>query len=189
MKTIFRSILAVALIFNTSVALAQTLVKLETSLGAITLELDAEKAPLTVENFLNYLNDDFYNGLIFHRVIPGFMIQGGGMDEEMTPRPNRKPVKNEAMNGLQNQRGTVAMARTRDPDSATAQFFINTVDNAFLNYSPNNPGYTVFGKVVEGMEVVDKIAEVETGNVGPFKNVPSTPIFIISATLLAQTDS
>lgn len=160
-------------------------VQLNTSLGAIELELDAEKAPATVANFIGYVKNGHYDGLIFHRVIPGFMIQGGGMDAEMTPRATGAPVRNESANGLSNLRGTIAMARTRDPDSATSQFFINTVDNQRLDGMPGRPGYTVFGKVAKGMEVVDRISQVATTSRPPFRDVPVTPVVIESATLLA----
>ena len=138
--------------------------QLETSLGKITLELDAAAAPITVQNFIQYANDGFFDGLIFHRVIPGFMVQGGGLGPDMRRRPTRAPIKNEAHNGLKNSRGTVAMARTRSPDSATAQFFINLVDNSGLDQanSPDGVGYAVFGKVTEGMDIVDAIAKVKT---------------------------
>jgi len=140
---------------------ANPIVKMETSKGTITIELDAEKAPETVKNFVSYVEDGFYDGLIFHRVIPNFMIQGGGMTPDMSEKPNNAPIKNEASNGLKNDRGTIAMARTQDPHSATSQFFINLKDNDFLNFSSETPagwGYTVFGKVTEGMDVVDEIA-------------------------------
>jgi peptidyl-prolyl cis-trans isomerase A (cyclophilin A) len=155
-------------------------VVLETTSGPITVQLDPAKAPITVENFLKYVDAGFYNGTIFHRVIPGFMIQGGGMDEAMQEKPTRGPIKNEASNGLTNQRGTIAMARTGDPNSATAQFFINLVDNS-RNLGPGGVdpfGYTVFGKVVDGMNVVDEIAKVPTGRKGPHGDVPQKTITI-----------
>lgn len=158
-------------------------VVLDTSLGKIKLELDKEKAPVTVENFLGYVNSGHYNKTIFHRVIKGFMIQGGGMDEKMSEKATRKPIENEAKNGLKNLRGTIAMARTSDPNSATAQFFINTVDNDFLNKGPGNDGYAVFGKVVEGMDVVDKIAATKTTSKGYMSDVPTTAIIIESASI------
>ncbi|MCU0669107.1 MAG: peptidylprolyl isomerase [Myxococcota bacterium] len=141
------------------------MVVLETNLGNIEIELDAEKAPLSTENFLAYVDSGHYDGTVFHRVIPGFMIQGGGFDAALAQKATRGPIKNESGNGLSNARGTIAMARTNDPNSATAQFFINTVDNDFLN---KPPGYAVFGKVVVGLDVVDKIAAVKTGSKGPF---------------------
>jgi cyclophilin family peptidyl-prolyl cis-trans isomerase len=157
-------------------------IKIKTNLGNITLELYPDKAPKTVENFLQYVADDFYKNTIFHRVIPNFMIQGGGFDPTYTQKPARQPIKNEAANGLKNQIGTIAMARTSDPHSATAQFFINVADNAFLDYSAPTErgfGYTVFGKVIDGMEVVNQIASTPTGSGGPFRSdVPHNMILI-----------
>lgn len=159
-------------------------VTLDTSMGKIKLELDKEKAPISVENFLGYVNSGHYSKTIFHRVIKGFMIQGGGMDEKMTEKTTRKPIENEAKNGLKNDRGAIAMARTNDPNSATAQFFINTVNNDFLNPNSSNPaGYAVFGKVIEGMDVVDKIAAVKTTTKANMSDVPASPITIESATI------
>ncbi|HAL45205.1 MAG TPA: peptidylprolyl isomerase A [Phycisphaerales bacterium] len=137
-------------------------VRIATSKGDIVVELNQEKAPVTCENFLKYVNADFYNGTIFHRVIKDFMIQGGGMTADMRPKQTNPPIVNEAKNGLKNDRGTIAMARTSDPDSATSQFFINHGNNDFLNYGVRDAGYAVFGKVVEGMDVVDAIATVKT---------------------------
>ena len=154
---------------------------IETSMGTITLELDAEKAPATVANFAAYAKDGFYDGTIFHRVIDGFMIQGGGFTKDMNQKETREPIRNEAMNGLRNLRGTIAMARTMVVDSATSQFFINLVDNAFLDFqnpTPQGFGYAVFGKVVDGMDVVDQIAKVKTGFSGPHQNVPEEAIVI-----------
>ncbi len=162
-------------------------IKLETSKGTIVLELDAEKAPKSSENFVNYVNDGFYDGLIFHRVIPNFMIQGGGMNPDMSEKGNKTPIQNEANNGLKNDRGTIAMARTNDPHSATSQFFINLKDNDFLNHTSESPagwGYAVFGKVVEGLDVVDDIATVKTGNHGHHGDVPLEPVTIIKATVV-----
>lgn len=162
-------------------------VQMTTSMGDITIELDAEAAPITVKNFLAYVNDGFYEGTVFHRVINGFMIQGGGMDKNLNPKSNNDPIVNEASNGLKNDRGTIAMARTSDPDSATSQFFINHKDNDFLNYSgptPDKIGYAVFGKVTEGIDVVDKIAEVETARHGHYDDVPAEPIEILSARIM-----
>lgn len=139
-----------------------TKVRISTSKGDIVVELDKEKAPITCENFLQYVQDKFYDGTIFHRVINGFMIQGGGLSANMKPKPTRPPIINESKNGLKNNRGTIAMARTSNPNSATSQFFINHKDNNFLNYGVRDDGYAVFGKVVEGMDVVDKIASVKT---------------------------
>ena len=176
-------------LLGTSPALAQTVaapqVKLATSMGDIVLQLDAAKAPRTVENFLSYVRDKHYDGTIFHRVIDGFMIQGGGFTPDMQQKPTKAPIQNEAANGLKNDRYTIAMARTADPNSATAQFFINVKDNAMLNApSPDGHGYAVFGKVVSGTEVVDKIKAVATGNRGMHQNVPTTPVVIQSATLV-----
>ena len=156
------------------------MVIIETSHGNIHIELDAEKAPISVENFLAYVDDQFFDDTIFHRVIPNFMIQGGGMDVDMNSKPTRDPIKNEADNGLVNARGTLAMARTNVVDSATSQFFINLNDNDFLNHGGRDFGYAVFGKVSEGMDVVDKIAAVKTGNNGPHGDVPIEPVKIIS---------
>ena len=157
------------------------MVRFETSLGGFTLELDADKAPETVANFLQYVDDGFFDGLIFHRVIPGFMVQGGGLDASMDQKSGRAPIKNEAKNGLRNDRGTIAMARTNNINSATSQFFINLVDNEFLNHSPGNYGYAVFGKVIDGMDVVDKIRTAEVSNQGIHQNVPVKPITITKA--------
>ena len=164
-------------------------VRLETSQGPIVLELRPDAAPRTVDNFLGYVEDGFYAGTLFHRVIDGFMIQGGGFSADYERKETRAPVENEADNGLANERGTVAMARTSDPHSATAQFFINVADNDFLNHRAKTPrgwGYTVFGRVVEGMEVVDAIRRMPTGPGGPFpKDVPTTPVTIDRAVVLA----
>ena len=154
---------------------------METSMGTITLELDDEKAPETVANFVRYAKDGHYDGTIFHRVIDGFMVQGGGFTKEMNQKETREPIRNEAMNGLRNLRGTIAMARTMVVDSATSQFFINLVDNAFLDFQSPTPqgfGYAVFGKVTDGMDVVDRIAKVKTGFSGPHQNVPEEAIVI-----------
>jgi len=159
-------------------------VKLTTSMGALTLELDAEKAPISVENFVKYVQSGHYAGTIFHRVIDGFMIQGGGFTKDMQQKPTNAQIKNESTNGLKNDIYTVAMARTGVRDSATSQFFINVKGNDFLNYSGENPqgwGYAVFGKVVEGSEIVDKMRTVKTTNAGPHQNVPVEPIVIEKA--------
>lgn len=162
-----------------------TNVEMVTSKGTINLELNEKKAPGTVENFLNYVGDSFFDGLIFHRVIPGFMIQGGGFTADMKQKPGNAPIANEASNGLENDRGTIAMARTSDPDSATAQFFINIKDNAFLNYEgPTNPGYAVFGKVTEGLDVVDDIVAVPATSVGGHDDVPQETILIESVKVI-----
>lgn len=168
---------------------SKPLVKLETSLGEITLELYPDKAPATVANFLQYVKDGFYNGTIFHRVINGFMIQGGGFDADLSQKPTREPIKNEADNGLTNDAYTIAMARTMDPDSATAQFFINVVDNKMLNHTAKTAqgwGYAVFGKVVKGKEVVDKIKAVASTTKGMYQNVPVEPVTIIKATVVQE---
>lgn len=159
-------------------------VLLQTSLGDIEIELDSKQAPVTVENVLQYVRNGFYNQTIFHRVIPGFMIQAGGLTQEMQNKPTGIPIKNEANNGLLNRRGSVAMARTSEINSATSQFFINVADNAFLDHSQSQFGYAVFGHVVKGMEVVDKIADVDTHNIGAYQNVPVTPVVIKSVRLL-----
>lgn len=162
-------------------------VKLQTNHGDMIIELDAEKAPQTVENFLAYVNDGFYNGTIFHRVIRNFMIQGGGFDADMKQKPTRDPVPNEADNGLKNNQYTVAMARTNDPHSATAQFFINVANNDFLNFTaptPNGWGYTVFGTVVEGTEIADQLQSVKTGSKGFHQDVPVEDIVIEQATVI-----
>jgi len=163
------------------------MVIIRTTFGDIKLELDAEKAPKTVENFLKYARDGYYNGTIFHRVIDNFMIQGGGFDTDMQQKPTGEPVENEADNGLKNDFGTVAMARTMEPHSATAQFFINVKDNDFLNHSGKNMqgwGYTVFGKVVEGAEVLDKIRAVPTSSQNGHQDVPSDPVIIESVEIV-----
>ncbi len=160
-------------------------VKLKTSLGDIVVQLDPAKAPKTVENFLQYVKDKHYDGTVFHRVINGFMIQGGGFTPDMAQKPTRPPIPLEATNGLKNDKYTIAMARTGDPNSATSQFFINVKNNDMLNApSPDGHGYAVFGQVIEGQDVVDKIKAVATGNKGPYQNVPTTPVVIESATVL-----
>ncbi len=167
-------------------------VAVETRLGRIVLELFPEKAPRTVENFLRYVQEGFYEGTVFHRVIPGFVIQGGGLTADLVPKPTHPPVRNEADNGLSNRRGTVAMARTMVVDSATSQFFVNLADNTFLDHRDKTPrgyGYAVFGKVVEGMDVVDAIARVKTGVVKGFRNVPLEPVVIDRVILLSPGPS
>ena len=185
MKAVFRHFVLFvfsAILMTTSNVQADTAtVKMETSKGTIVLELDAANAPLTVENFLTYVREGFYDGTIFHRVISNFMIQGGGFTGEMAQKPTHDPIRNEANNGLGNDIGTIAMARTNDPHSATAQFFINVRDNQFLNFSGENPqgwGYAVFGKVTEGMEVVNAIRDVATTTRGPFQDVPVETVTI-----------
>ena len=172
---------------NGALAADNPRVRLETTLGVIELELDAERAPISSENFLGYVRDGFYDGLIFHRVIPTFMIQGGGFTPDMQQKQPRAPIANEAVNGLRNDRGTVAMARTSVVDSATAQFFINVVDNDFLNHRAPNPreyGYAVFGRVTAGMDVVDTIRNVPTGQSGPFRDVPREAVAITRASVV-----
>lgn len=162
---------------------ANPIVEMETSKGNITLELNAEKAPKTVENFLSYVKSGFYNGTVFHRVIDGFMIQGGGFEPGMKQKTTNPPIPNEANNGLLNDTGTIAMARTQDPNSATAQFFINLVDNKMLNY-PNMGGYAVFGKVTKGFEVVQNIAKVKTAVAGAHRDVPTEDVIIKSVKVI-----
>ncbi len=162
-------------------------VKLTTNMGDIVLELDAEKAPVTVENFLNYVKNGHYNGLIFHRIIPDFMVQGGGLEPGMKERPNLSPIQNEADNGLKNDKGTIAMARTNEPHSATSQFFINLKDNDFLNHTGKDQrgwGYTVFGQVVEGIEVVDAMGTAQTGTVAGHADVPNEDVLLIKAEIV-----
>lgn len=192
MKTLFRYLapLFLAALSFTVYAQGDTVlpqVKLETNHGNIVIELNSEKAPNTVANFLSYVEDGFYNGTIFHRVIKDFMIQGGGFTEDFVQKKPKAPIKNEANNGLSNVTGSVAMARTGDPHSATAQFFINTVDNNFLDFrGENGPawGYAVFGSVIEGMDVVNQIRGVSTGSKGPHQDVPTENVVIISATVV-----
>ena len=161
------------------------MIKLTTSQGDILIELDADKAPITCANFEQYVRDGHYDGTLFHRVIDGFMIQGGGMSEDFTQRPTRAPIQNEASNGLKNQTGTIAMARTMDPHSATAQFFINVSDNGFLDYPGQDGwGYCVFGRVVDGMETVDAIKSVTTGSRHGHQDVPKTDVIIERAEIL-----
>ncbi len=161
---------------------------ISTSMGDIEIELYPDKAPETVKNFLSYVNDRFYDGTIFHRVIPGFMIQGGGFTLDMKQKPTKAPIKNEANNGLKNDIGTIAMARTSVVDSATSQFFINLVDNNFLNHGARDFGYAVFGKVIRGMDVVHKIAGVKTSNRGSFQDVPIEPVVIESVRVVGQEE-
>ncbi len=164
-------------------------VLMTTTVGPITLELDTDNAPKTVDNFLSYVADGFYDGTIFHRVIDNFMIQGGGFTADMEQKDTKAPVENEANNGLRNNRGTIAMARTQDPHSATAQFFINVQDNDFLNHTGENIqgwGYAVFGKVTDGEDVLDKIRCVQTGGQGGHQDVPIEPIIIESVTLIGE---
>jgi len=175
------SLIAVSSGFAAGEHAQNPVVTMETSLGNIKIELFQKEAPISVKNFLDYTNSGFYNGTIFHRVINGFMIQGGGFTPDMVPKKTNPSIKNEATNGLKNDRGTLAMARAMDPNSATAQFFINVVDNANLNRpNPDGNGYAVFGKVIEGMDVVDKIKSVKTGINRGFRDVPETQVMIKS---------
>jgi cyclophilin family peptidyl-prolyl cis-trans isomerase len=172
------------LTFNTT-TFASIKVLMKTNYGEITIELDEKKAPFTTANFLSYVNDKYYDGLIFHRVMDNFMIQGGGFQEDMVRKPAKKSIENEANNGLSNLTGTIAMARTGEPHSATSQFFINTQDNSTLDYTGSaNWGYCVFGKVVKGMTVVNRIRKVKTGKKGPYANVPLDPVSIQSVRIL-----
>jgi len=193
MKTLFRTLVPVLLAIISLSSYAEggnalPQVKLETSHGDIVIELNSEKAPNTVANFLSYVEDDFYNGTVFHRVIENFMIQGGGFSEDFSQKSTKASIENEANNGLSNVAGSIAMARTGDPHSATAQFFINTVNNDFLDFRSEDQagwGYAVFGEVVEGMDVVNKIRTVETGSKGPFPtDAPAENVVIIKATIV-----
>jgi cyclophilin family peptidyl-prolyl cis-trans isomerase len=157
------------------------MIRFETTMGSFTVELFEKEAPISAKNFLDYVDAGHFDGTVFHRVIPGFVIQGGGLTADMRQKQTRAPIKNEADNGLKNRRGTLSMARTNDPHSATSQFFVNLVDNAFLDPGRGGAGYAVFGTVVEGMDVVDKIAAVKTGSKGGHQDVPVTPIEVTSA--------
>lgn len=187
MKKLFAFILFTVMVtVSAFTAQAQTKninILIDTSMGQIEAELYADKAPITVTNFLEYVNSRFYDGLVFHRIIPGFMIQGGGMTSDMKEKETRNPIKIESDNGLKNTRGSLAMARTQIPDSATSQFFINIVDNPFLDFKAKTTagyGYAVFGKVTKGMDVVDNIAKVQTGTRGFYEDVPLSPVIIRS---------
>ncbi len=187
MKRLF--VLLAALLIAPLALAANPKVEMKTSLGTLVIELYPENAPKTVENFVQYVKDGFYDGTIFHRVIPGFMIQGGGFNAGLQQKPARPAIRNEAGNGLRNAVGTVAMARTADPHSATAQFFINVSENDFLDFkSPDDKGYgyTVFGRIASGMEVVQKIVQVPTGSLGPHQNMPRQPVVIERARLLQE---
>jgi cyclophilin family peptidyl-prolyl cis-trans isomerase len=188
MKKLFAALAALATLFATLPAwAANPMVEMKTNFGTIQIELYADKAPKTVDNFLRYTKDGFYNGTIFHRVIDGFMIQGGGFDLGLKEKATRAPIENEAKNGLKNQIGTLAMARKPDPNSATAQFFINLVNNDNLDFpSFDGWGYAVFGKVTQGMDVVNKISKVRTGSVGIHENVPASPVLIESVKLISS---
>jgi len=185
------SLLTLSLYFTVAIAddnLPQVLVK--TNMGDFVIELDKQKAPASVANFLGYVNEGFYNGTVFHRVIDGFMIQGGGFNQDLTKKNTRAPIKNEANNGLKNLKGTLAMARTNDPHSATAQFFINVVNNGFLDYKSATSrgwGYAVFGKVVQGLDVIEKIRKVPTGPGGQFpRDVPKSAVIMESVTVITH---
>ncbi len=193
-KSIFLSIVAVSMILFFAGCRGEkknykgrTMIKFETTKGDIVVEVNETAAPVTSANFLQYVKDGFYDGTIFHRVIPDFMIQGGGFTPDMQQKPTRATIVNEAKNGLKNKRGTLAMARTNDPNSASSQFFINLVDNAYLDYTgPRNPGYAVFGQVAEGMDVVDEIAKVKTMTKGMSQDVPEEPVIIKSAKIISK---
>ena len=185
LRSIVCSVISLAILLVTTVAAAQSnpVVVIETSLGNITVELYQDEAPISVENFLTYVRDDFYTGTIFHRGIKGFMVQGGGMTEDMVRKATNPPIKNEATNGLRNERGTLAMARTAAVDSATAQFFINVANNRALNHESETQaeyGYAVFGKVIDGMDHLGEIENTPTTTAGPYRDVPSTPVIIKS---------
>jgi|TARA_R110000850_G_scaffold217204_8_gene342769 cyclophilin family peptidyl-prolyl cis-trans isomerase len=184
----FLSALLLGAIMTPAVAAETVNVRLNTTAGTIELALDAKAAPKTTDNFVQYVKDGHYDGLVFHRVIKGFMVQGGGYDAKYAQRTTRKPIENEAKNGLKNTRGTIAMARTGDPHSASSQFFINHGDNGFLDYPGQDGwGYAVFGKVTSGMDVLDKIAEAPTGNTPPFgRDVPVTQVVITSAEVISE---
>ena len=183
----YRKLALIAVGLLSVAALAAPSVDMQTSMGRIVIELDSEKAPKTVQNFVQYVNEGFYNGTVFHRVIPGFMIQGGGFTVDLEQKAAPRKVENEGRNGLKNDRGTIAMARTADPHSASSQFFINHRDNASLNYpSPDGWGYTVFGKVTQGMDVVDRIAKVATGNRAVHQDVPLEPVIIQSVKVIPE---
>ena len=184
MKIAFISALSVLAAVTPVAGAENPKVILDTTKGQITIELYPKKAPDTVKNFLAYVDAGFYSGTVFHRVMPNFMIQGGGFTQDMQQKPTRPPIKIESDNGLKNERGTVAMARTQDPNSATAQFFISSADNDFLNFKDKTTqgwGYAVFGKVVQGMEVVDEISKVKTGAKGSHRDVPADPVVITTA--------
>lgn len=191
MNTLLKPILLIVFIIflmtTTNAQAETTTINIETSKGTITIELDGENAPITVENFLTYTKEGFYDGTIFHRVISNFMIQGGGFTSDMNQKDTHDPIQNEANNGLKNDSGTIAMARTSDPHSATAQFFINVKDNDFLNFSSETSqgwGYAVFGKVTEGMDVVNSIKDVQTTSSGPYQDVPAEAIIIEKVTIV-----
>ena len=181
--------LLLAILGDTAMSDSQPKVQLETNKGTIIIELDADKAPLTVANFIGYAESGFYDGTIFHRVIPNFMIQGGGFTPDMQQKKTQPNIQNEANNGLKNVKGSIAMARTSAPHSASSQFFINAKDNGFLDFTSESPqgwGYAVFGQVVEGIEIVEMIENVATGNVGPYSDVPKDPVIIEKASVISD---
>jgi peptidyl-prolyl cis-trans isomerase A (cyclophilin A) len=182
LKVVACSLLTATFAWTQPAQAADPVVVLKTSLGAITIQLDPTHAPDTTANFLAYVDNKFYDGTIFHRVIPGFVAQGGGFTPDMTEKPTKPPVHNESSNGLRNWRGTISMARTPDPDSATSQFFLNLGNNTSLDPTMDGPGYAVFGKIIGGLDVLDKIAQVPTTTKGPYGDVPVDPVIIISAT-------
>lgn len=177
-----KQLICLILLTFSSLSAFATQVTITTNLGNIEVELYDNKSPITVKNFLSYVDEGYYSDTIFHRVMPGFMIQGGGFTQDLAQKRSKPPIAYEGQNGLFNDRGALAMARTNNPNSATSQFFINHVANPFLNHGVNGYGYTVFGKVTKGMDIVDKIAAQSTGNVGPYQNVPHTPVIIQSIT-------
>lgn len=182
-------VLGLGIVMSSSTLMAaNTHMQIKTSMGNIEIELFDDKAPISAKNFKSYVQSNFYNGTIFHRVIPGFMMQGGGMDAKMIEKQTKAPIQNESSNGLKNERGTLAMARTNNPNSATSQFFINVANNDFLNKGMGNDGYAVFAKVTKGMEVVDKIVKVPTGRYGMHQDVPKNPVKIISVTIKAPSN-
>lgn len=178
----------VALLLSFALPVSATQVLMKTNLGELTIQLDEKKAPLSSQNFLRYVEDGSYVGTIFHRVIPGFMAQGGGFDKDLQRRPTYPPIKNESTNGLSNARATIAMARTQDPDSATRQFYINYQNNSFLDAQGSRPGYAVFGKVVKGFSVIEKMAEIPTTTIRSMgmKDVPQQPIVIKAITIIKE---
>lgn len=181
LKIVASLVLAASFAWAQPAQAANPTVIFKTSLGDITIQLDPKNAPISTANFLAYVDKKFYDGTIFHRIIPGFVVQGGGFTPGMTQKDTVPPIKNEASNGLKNLRGTISMARTNDPDSATSQFFLNLVDNPPLDPGMNGPGYAVFGKITKGLDVIDKMAQVQTTTKGPFENVPVQDVILISA--------
>lgn len=181
LKIVASLLLAASFAWAQPAQAADPVVVLKTSMGDITIQLDPKNAPISTANFLAYVDKKFYDGTIFHRIIPGFVVQGGGFTPGMNQKDTAASIKNEASNGLKNLRGTISMARTNDPDSATSQFFLNLVDNPALDPGMNGPGYAVFGKITKGLDVLDKMAQVPTTTKGPFENVPAQDVVLISA--------